>query len=352
MSDSSTERGAPSQASAETPRTAREVSDRGRLFLENKGVEEARLDAELLVAHALGMDRLGLFMTLDRPVAEEELRRARELLVRRGKGEPVAYLTGEREFFGRAFHVGAGCLIPRPETEHLIDEARRWWQERTGSSAVQRDLALEASRQRALAADHLSEQPDADTEAVEAMSKEAPTPPAQSGPVVLDLGTGSGCLAITLALELEGASVTAVERSAAALEWARANARALGAEVCFEEGDALAFLGGLSAGSLDLVVSNPPYVDRKELPNLAREVRDFEPAEALLAPQGDVDFWVRELVQRVPALLRAGGLLLIELGAEQGERALALARAAAPCGARVEVLRDLAGLDRVLVLGA
>ncbi len=330
--------GAAEEASALPPRTAREVLERGRTFLEGKGVEEFRLDAELLVAHALKLNRLGLFLELERPVDEAELSTARELLVRRGKGEPVAYLTGEREFYGRPFRVGAGCLIPRPESEHLVDEARRWWLERAGQSVEQRDSALELRRQESALGE------------TQERSMEASEPSHSMGAEILDIGTGSGCLSVTLALELATSRVSGVDRSRPALEWARQNADLLEAEVAFHEADGLAYLETLAQGSVDLVVSNPPYVDSATKATLAREVREFEPAEALFAPPGDTDFWVRELCARVPRVLRPGGLLLVELGSEQGERALELAQSAAPPKARVSLISDLAGLDRVLAL--
>ena len=138
-------------ASEDPPRTARDMLARGRAFLERRGLEGARLDAELLVSHALGADRLQLFLDLERPVVEADVLAARELLVRRSKGEPCAYLIGKREFYARDFEVGPGVLIPRPETELIVDRAREIF---------------------------------ADAE----------------GPTLLDVGTGSGFLAVTLAL--------------------------------------------------------------------------------------------------------------------------------------------------------
>jgi release factor glutamine methyltransferase len=274
-----------------------------RSFLERKGLDEARLEAELLVAHALQRDRLGLFLQLDAPVQSPEIDRARDLLVRRGRNEPVAYITGEREFYGRPFHVGRGVLIPRPETELIVDRARE---------------ALSPAEE-----------------------GEALRPP-EAGVRVLDLGTGSGCLAITLALELPGAAVTAVEISASALEFARTNAAALEAEVQFIEGDGIA--AAKSAGPFELVVSNPPYVTT-DSPELADEVREFEPAEALFAPDGDADFWVRALLDSASDLIAPGGLLFIELGFDQSERVRALC---AERGVDATVHADLAGTDRVL----
>lgn len=268
-----------------------------REFLARKELDEARLEAELLVAHALGLDRLGLFLQLDRPVTPEEVDAARDLLVRRGRREPVAYIVGRREFYGRDFEVGPGVLVPRPETELLVDLAR----------------------------------------------EEAAARPAGATLEVFDLGTGSGCLAVTLALEVEGAAVTAVDLSEEAVRRARGNADRLGARVQVVHGDGLEALARL--GPVDMLVSNPPYVTLEERDSLAPEVRDHEPELALFAPEGDPDHWVRRLVQAAPAALRPGGVLLVELGADQGARSLELARAA---GLAADLVADLARIPRVL----
>jgi release factor glutamine methyltransferase len=279
------------------PRTAREMLARGRAFLEQKGVPDARREAELLVAFALGLERLQLFLSLDRPLEREEVARGRTLLVRRGRREPTAYLTGQREFYGRTFRVGPGVLVPRPETELLVDRAR----------------ALLAGR---------------------------------PGARIAELGTGSGCIAATLALELPGSRVDAVELSAAALVYARGNAQQLGAPVAFHEGDGLVPLR--ARAPFDLLVSNPPYVDPAVRGSLAPEVREHEPAEALFAPEGDPDHWVRRLVAEAPPLLAHGGWLLVELGHDQGARA---ERWVAGCGLPWRLARDLARVERVLEVG-
>lgn len=282
------------------PRSAGDMLALARAFLERKGVEEARLEAELLVAHALGLDRLRLFMQLDRPLLSAEIDRARDLFVRRGKREPLAYITGEREFYGRPFKVGPGVLIPRPETELVVDEARR--------------LATELGT---------------------------------SAPSIADVGTGSGCLAITLALEIAGARVSAFELSPAAILCAQRNAELLAAKLEFVEGDALATLG--PRAPFDLLVSNPPYVMPEERGTLASEVLEHEPALALFAPEADADFWARTLLERGRAWLVPGGALLIELGHRQGQRVLELARG---LGWNAVLVRDLAGIERVLVARA
>lgn len=283
------------------PRTAGEMLKLGREFLQRRGAAEWRLDAELLVAHALELDRLQLFLQLDRPVTAGEVARARELLMRRGKGEPVAYLTGQREFYGRAFQVGPGVLIPRPETEHLVDRAR--------------ELARE-------------------------LAGDADAPPLTA----LDLGTGSGCIAVTLALELP-ARVIAVDVSPAALACARGNAERLGADVRFVLGDGLTALGPEAEGAFDLLVSNPPYVDPADTAALAEDVRRHEPPEALFAPAGEPDYWVLRILDEGLGLLRAGGRVLIELGLGQSARLLPIC---AERGLTASVHRDLAGIDRVL----
>lgn len=290
---------APSSRAAERPRSVGEMLDRARAFLDRKGVEEARLDADLLVAHALGVDRLHLLLRLEEPVVEEELVRARGLLQRRAAREPVAYITGTREFYGRAFAVRRGVLIPRPETELIVDLAR----------------------------DHMA-------------GREAPAR-------ILDIGTGSGCLAITLALELPASTLHAVDASGEALEVARANAATLGAEVTWLEQDGLQ--AAAQGAPWDLIVSNPPYVNPAERETLAPEVRDHEPAQGLFAPEGDEHYWVRTLAQGAPGWLQTGGLMLVELGHGQGPLALDLGQQVDP-HARVE--QDLAGIPRVLVLGA
>lgn len=297
------------------PQTAGEMVKLAREFLLKKGIEEARLESELLVAHALGLDRLRLFLQHDRPLADEEIARARELLVRRGKREPTAYLTGKREFYGRPFLVGPGALIPRPETELVVDRAREIARGRAGSGAP---LARAA-----------------------------------------DFGTGSGVLAITLALEIEGLDVYAVDASAEALGWARRNVEALCAvapdpsvparaaprvELALGDGYALLAERARACGGFDLVVANPPYVTREESADLAPEVRDFEPAAALFAPDGDPDHHLIRLLDGVPVLLAPGGTLLVELGHRQGSRAKHLAESR---GLEARLQRDFGGVERV-----
>ena len=276
--------------------------ERGRAFLERQGLEEYRLEAELLVAFALGLTRLKLFMELDRPVEPDEVDRARELLMQRAKRVPVAYLTGEREFYGRGFHVEPGVLVPRPETELLVD--------------LVRDRAKGVLY------------------------------PA-GGAKVMDVGTGSGCVAVTLALELAGSTVDAVDISPKAIGIAMDNAARLGADVTFHEGDGLRPWDG-SSDRFDFIVSNPPYIDPETADQLAADVRDYEPAEALFAPPGDPDHWAERLVREGLPLLRPEGALFVELGYDQAERL----RELFPPHLDARFHADLAGIERVLEVPA
>ena len=250
------------------------------------------------MAHALGLDRLGLYMRLDQPILDPEIDRARDLLVRRGRREPTAYIVGRREFFGRDFQVGPGALVPRPETELIVD--------------LGRGVAAEEGR-----------------ESVR----------------ILDVGTGSGCLAVTLALEIEGAEVAAIDLSEEALEWATKNAASLSADVSFHYGDGLETALSLaqSGGPFDLVVSNPPYVEPRERDDLAPEVRDHEPPLALYAPAGDPDFWSAGWWSAAPSSYGPGGVLLVELGHLQGPRLAALGTTHGTS----RIHADLAGIPRV-----
>jgi len=268
-------------------------------FLERKGIEEAQFEAGLLVGHALGLDRLQLYCELERPINGAELDRARDLLVRRGRHEPTAYVTGKREFYGRDFVVRTGVLIPRPETELLVDRTRELAGERSGEVSV------------------------------------------------ADLGTGSGCLAVTLALELEEARVWGTDVSADAVELARENAQRLEAEVDFRVADGIEGLRAIvreRGAPLDLIVCNPPYIEPSEADSLAPEVREYEPEVALFAPGGDPDHWVLALLDAGQELLVDDGSLLVELGHRQGERVIAQA---SERGWSARLHTDLSGVERV-----
>ncbi len=261
-------------------------------FFARGGVDAPRLTAEILLAHALSCDRVRLYLDFDKPLGPVELAAFRELVRRRAAGEPTAWLTGRRAFRAHDFRVTPDVLVPRPETELVVEAA----------------LGL--------------------------------LPP---GGALLDLCTGSGCIAVSAALARPDARVVATEISTAALAVARENGAALGAAVTFLEGDLDAPLG--PAERFDVVVSNPPYVPAAEIDGLAREVR----REPRLALDGGPDGLsvIRRLLARAPSRLRPGGALVVEMHESHAGPLPGLCREAGLVG--VEVGRDLAGLPRWVV---
>lgn len=261
-------------------------------FFADKGIRSARLDAELLLCRVLGLSRVQLYTHYDRPISESERETYRELVRRRANLEPVAYILGEREFYGRRFAVGAGVLVPRPETEHLIDAVL--------------DELRGAER-----------------------------------PRILDVGTGSGAIAATLALELE-AAVVACDVDDLALRTARDNAQSLGANVEILKSDLFAAIG---TAKFDAILSNPPYIPEGDA-RVETGVRRHEPVLALFSGSDGLNF-IRRLVAESPSYLVADGLLAFELGA--GQRA-AVAELLEHCGYRsIRFVADLQGHPRVVL---
>ncbi|HEX6492647.1 MAG TPA: peptide chain release factor N(5)-glutamine methyltransferase [Candidatus Dormibacteraeota bacterium] len=271
-------------------------------FLSERGSDSPRLDAELLAAHSLGLRRIDLYLQHDRPLGEDELDPMRSLLRRRAAGEPVAYLVGEREFYGRPFRVTPDVLIPRPETETLVERTLRWARATAGAAGEGLRLA--------------------------------------------DAGTGSGCIACTLAAELPGAEVVAGDVSAAAVAVARDNAARLGLDgrVRVEEGSWEVPLA--AHAPFDALLSNPPYVTSGEMEGLMREVRDHEPRLALLAGEDGLAAY-RELLGGCLPLVRAGGFVALEIDPRRRDAVVDLVAAGRP-GSEVRVLDDLAGRARVV----
>jgi release factor glutamine methyltransferase len=266
-------------------------------------------EATLLLAHLLGASEALLLAHPESPVGEDAARRFEALLERRLQGEPIAYLVGEKEFYGRSFLVDRRVLVPRPETEHLVEAAIA----RARGPAVTRRAGTPGGGQSR-----------------------------RGAPRILDLGTGSGCVAITLALELPEAQVTATDRSIAALAVAGANRARHGAPVRLV---AARMLDGIAAEAADLVVANLPYLDSARTERVAMEVLRWEPAGALFGGVEGLDRF-RDLFAAAPRL-RPGATILLEIGADQAEAVTALA---AQYHLRwLETLRDYAGHDRVLV---
>jgi release factor glutamine methyltransferase len=268
--------------------TLREALAGSTDYLARRGLERARFESELILAHTLGLSRVQLYMDLDRSLNAEERERSRKLVERRGGREPLAYVLGEWGFRRLTLKTDARALVPRPETEILVERA----------------LAM--------------------IEKLEA-------------PRILDAGTGSGAIALALADEHPGARVLAIDSSAAALELARENAAFCGLEIELRQGD----IRDPIAGEFDLVVSNPPYVLPEEIESLEPEVRDWEPSEAL------VGVGVPEaLAGRARELLVRGGWLAVELGeGQQGAYSTLLGDLGYEA---VTITPDLTGRERVV----
>ncbi len=260
----------------------------GTEILEKESISAPRLTAEVLLARAIGCERVDLYARPERELTLVEQVHFGRYLHERLQRKPTQYITGEQEFYGRVFHVTPAALIPRPETELVVETA----------------LRLAGWRR------------------------------------ILDVGTGSGCLAITLKKERPEAEVFASDVSTAALGLARENARRLEARVHFFCADLLEAWG---RAALDLIVSNPPYVPEEEMAGLPPEVRDYEPPAAL---RGGLEFYAR-LMEGAVRALRPGGWLVVELGYRS--RAL-VEPLAGPEWAQVIFERDLAGFDRVMAV--
>jgi release factor glutamine methyltransferase len=266
--------------------TLGEALDGATDYLAARGVERPRLDAELLLSRSLGLTRLDLYTQHDRPLTSDERAAAREPVRRRGNREPLAYVLGDWGFRRLTLKTDRRALVPRPETEIVVD----------------RCITL---------LDGVTE------------------------PRVLDVGTGTGAIALSLAQELDGATVVATDSSVDALDLARENAELLGLTVELREGD---LLGG-AAGPFDLVVSNPPYVGVAELATLEPEVRDWEPRAALI-DEGQTD----RLVEAARAAL--DGWLVLEVHERRADEVAARLEDAGY--AEVRVTGDLAGRPRVV----
>lgn len=277
--------------------TAAGAIEHGRGRLAAAGIAAAALEARLLLEQAAGLDRAALLAQARDPVEPAAAARYERLLAQRERRVPLAYLAGEREFWSLRLKVDPRVLVPRPETETLVEAA------------------------------------------LERLSP---------GASVADVGTGSGAIVIALALELGCGKFYGTDRSAGALAVARENAAAHGLEgrIDFRLGDLLAPLS-CRVGSLDALVSNPPYIPTAELAALQPEVRDFEPREALDGGPDGLAL-IRALVAGAPPLLRPGGWLLLEIGAGQGAAVRALLEGTGAFEG-CACCRDLAGIERVVV---
>jgi release factor glutamine methyltransferase len=274
----------------------REVLNQATVDFTRSGLASPRLDAEVLLAHCLGMDRYGLYREPERDVDDEAIRGFRALVARRRQGEPVAYLTNSREFWSLPFAVNGDVLVPRPETEILVEEVIR----------ACRDEGREK-------------------------------------PLILEIGTGSGAISVALARELPGARITATDISPGALRVAAGNAAANGVadRIDFVQGDLLASLRGV----FDVIVSNPPYIAAEEYARLPADVKVFEPPGALLAGPEGTEFHQR-IIQEGWRYLIPGGELYMEIGYGQQGRVEGLLKEMNRYE-KIRFRRDYAGIERV-----
>ncbi len=285
------------------PWTIRRLLEWTTGFFTRKHVAPPRLSAELLLSHVLGVPRIKLYTDYDRELDDAQLARYRELVKRAAEDEPIAYLTGRAHFFNLEFEVTRDVLIPRPDTETLVENV------------------LQLAR----------------------------IAPGLEAPRVLDLCTGSGCIAAAVAQHLKRATVLAVDRSAAAAALARANVERLGLSdrVTVETGDLYEPLARLvDAQPFDLIVANPPYIASAHVDQLDRSVRDYEPREALDGGVDGLDVHRRILAGAAQRLV-PGGRILLEIAFDQGPAAMEMIHAY-PGFEEARILKDHGGKDRVL----
>lgn len=283
-----------------TPPTIADLLSKSAAWLKDKGCTSPRLDAELLLAEVLGMSRVDLYVKFDQPLIPSEIDNYREFIRRRAEGEPVAYILGRAYFHNLAIKVNGSVLIPRPETEHLIEAA-----------------------------------------IVFLMEGDWPSPPE-----VLDLCTGSGAIAIAIAKGFPEADITASDASVEALALAAENATLTGVapRIRFVQSDLFEDIDPVA--TYDLIVANPPYISAEEWETLPRDVREFEPREALYGGLDGLDFY-RLLAEQAPQQLKPDGSLVLETGSTQ---AVAVSEILEATGhfKTVGVFQDYAGLDRVV----
>jgi release factor glutamine methyltransferase len=289
--------------------------------------ERARLDAETLVRSVLGKDKSWLIAHADEELPEAAIGLLAERIERRSLGEPIQYILGETEFYGLPLRVTRDVLIPRPETEHVVESA-------LGLIPVFDERPKRFFEMRRV-------YPATHSEERRASRKDPET--AGWPPRVLDVGTGSGCIAISIAHDWSEAEVTAVDLSPASLEVARFNAERFGHanQIRFLQGDLLEPVQG---EHFELIISNPPYVAERDRESLAVEVRDFEPAQALFAGEDGLAVY-RRLIPAAHAALAAGGWIVLEIGCGQEESVRALLSGAG--FEAIEFAADLQGIVRV-----
>ncbi|ABO51671.1 [protein release factor]-glutamine N5-methyltransferase [Desulforamulus reducens MI-1] len=278
----------------------REALVKGRQYLKEQQIDSFQLDAQVLLSQVTGIDRTGLFMRQEQPLTPQQQEKYQILLERRAQGEPVAYLIGRKEFMGRDFVVTPDVLIPRPDTELMVETAVKFFHKNSSCP-----------------------------------------------PVAVDVGTGSGAIAVSLASLVQELQVYAIDLSEAALKVARQNAERLGMKerVHFQQGNLLEPLLKTMGEEVSIITANLPYVPSGDIPTLMRDVKEFEPHLALDGGPDGLDLY-RLLIPQAYRLLQPGGLLLMEIGPGQGTGAKKILPAGQWQGT---VLKDLAGRERLVL---
>ncbi len=284
----------------------KEVLDKTTAFFKDKKIETPRLDAELLFAHSLKLERIQLYLKFDQPLSEAELAGLRELVRRRGQGEPVAYILGYRDFYKSRFEVTPATLIPRPETEQIVEEVLAWAKDKNKAYTI------------------------------------------------IDLGTGTGCLGLSILKELPNAKLVSVDMSADAIAVAKRNASNLGLadRVEFVVADAAnvdlvmaSCRNFMGQNTIDVLVSNPPYIANND-PAVQENVRKFEPSTALFAEENGLAL-LKSWSQAYAPYLSSESVMMMEMGMSQGS-AMQGYYSDLNIFKNVRVLKDLSGLDRVI----
>ncbi len=267
-------------------------------YLRKKGIDEARANAELMLAEILHCKRLDLYLQFDRPLNEKEKQVYREWLQRRANGEPLQYITGNVEFYGLKLKVNSSVLIPRPETELLVEKI------------------IKDNRE-------------------------------SKGLKILDVGTGSGNIAIALEINLDSADVTSIDISKEAIETATENAKNNSAteRLTFENIDIFDEGAISKLNSFDIIVSNPPYVPEEEMENLQKEIKDFEPVEAVTDGADGLRFFTR-IVEASENLLRQNGRIYFEVGEGEAEKVVAILKE--NNFLNIEIINDYNGIPRIV----